>query len=209
MRNSSNTFWDLKSLDTRESIVLNTTIANISQSEPFPNNNGVYTKARVDIEFLTQYKLNDLIQNSGDRVKETNSKEITKIVYEVLKGYKDSLLGEVKSWKYGILEPGTVLPMVAVYLGNANISHELAGVDLFNAKLTILVYNAVVGYQYSIYQNLNIIDKVRKIVFANKFMLNKCRDHKLGEITYGVIGVDDYNYVSQFDVELQSFEPLN
>lgn len=207
----NNSFWELKSLRTGNRINFNTTIERIDSPDPMSVLGGILSQSSVDIVFLTQSKIDEVQHVRSGDLYETNPKELTKICAEVLEQYKDSYLSEIKTFKYGITEPVNIMkfPAISCVMGYSNVTQRFAGADSFNATLTILLFTDLYGNRDSLYKNVNIINKIKNVMFANKYMFNRCFNHKIGMITYNVI-VDTkrLQYASQLDIDTQSYEKL-
>jgi hypothetical protein len=207
----SSYFWKIKSLNTGETIISDVAIKDIVSSNPINLKDNFFITTYIDIDFLTHSKINSISNFHPSELTETNPKELTKITNDILEKYKDSVLNEVKMFRYGIIEPlnNSKFPLVSTVMGNSNITQELSSVDTYKANLTILLFNETFSFQYSIYQNLDIIDKIRSVIYGNRYFLNKCYDYKIGDITYNI---HEWNgqmlYVSQLDIETKSYEKL-
>jgi len=213
-KRGDNSFWKLKSLITGKVIVLDTLIQDIKNPEPMSYNGLTYSKSFVDIDFLTRIRNDELLQNYSKGLVETNSKELSKIINNILKNYKDSLLNEVRSFKYGVTSPYKNInyPLLSTTIGNASIEPEFVGLNTYNSNITIFIFNSVFGNKFSLFQNLDLAHKVRQILFANKYVLNRCFDYQLGNITYGVIEDIENNgsltYATQVDINTKSYEQI-
>lgn len=212
MQKYNNPFWEIRSLLTNERINFDTNVDKIVSPDPMSYLGGILSQAYVDITFLTQSKI-DIVQHirSGE-LYETNTKELTKICFEILEQYKNTYLSEINTFKYGITEPVNIMkfPAVSCVMGYSTIQQKFASVDVFNATLTILLFTDLFGNRDSLYKNVNIINKIKNVMFANKYMFNRCFNHKIGMITYNVL-VDEkkLQYASQLDIDTQSYEKLS
>lgn|SRR5690606_19148592 len=208
----SSDFWRLKSLDTNNFIVFNTTMDEIVSPDPLVIDGAFFTTASIDISFLTQSKVLNSRYLYYPNLQSTSPKELTKIYYEVLQSYKHTLLSNIKTFKYGVSEPlsGIKYPMSSIFMGLGSSSPDFAGADVLNSRLTVMIFNTLYNKRESILELVSLIEKIRDITILNKYMFNRCFDYSIGEINYGIAGntEEQLYYVGQLDIDTKSFEPL-
>jgi hypothetical protein len=207
MRNSDT--WQLKN-EAGQDIVFNTQVSEIKTHDPIAEVNAIYTASHIDVSFICQIRIDDLAPLGSSGLTNTNMKELIKILSEILEGYKTTTLSEIKTIKYGQVEPIKAFPAIAILSETADIKKKFSGVDVYDTNIAILAYSELFKLPESVYQNLDIIDKVRKIVFANKYILNRVYNYTINPIVHGIAEVGGkFVMSSQLAINTQSFEKVN
>ena len=208
-RQSHSELWQLKVLNSNFPIVFNSKVSEIKFLDFVSTTEGVISEATMNISYSCQIRTNAIKCLPSENLGETNLKETTKIIHEILTHYKNTLFSEVKTIKYGSVEPVSYYPAIVVTPVNADINSRFRGSDSYDAQYNVNVYTDFMNTPNSIYNNLNIVHKVRDVLFANRFIFNRCFDYDLDDIIIGTTMLDDVGYfTSQLVVNLSSFESL-
>lgn len=208
-RRISNPYWKLTSISNGEIIVFNTKVSEITFEEYVNTREGVLSQAKLSITFSGLLFLEELQQNSTDELFQTNLKEITKIIHEIFSKYKLSYLSEVKTLKYGTIEPISHFPGVTIVPEESSSDSRFAGADIYSSNYSIYCLTSFQNNPISIYQNLDIIHKLRNILIANKYIFKRAFDYDLSTINFGELYVGDLNYFSsQIKLSLLSLDSL-
>lgn len=190
-------------------IVFNTKVEDISPEDPELVLDGLHLSAKINITFTGQIKINEFSVIDGDRnlYESSSLKEIVKITYEILNRYKDTVLSPIKTFKYGIIKAIHVIPALVVTANDAVIDNKYAGSDTYRTDLSVVVYSNLYGGVNNIYENLRLIDVTRKILFANKYFLNRGLDYNLNLIEYGVVEKGENLYfASRLNFQVWSYD---
>jgi hypothetical protein len=208
-RKSINKDWRLKALRNQKSIVFNVKISDISYDDFVQTHEGVISQSKLTIEFYSQIKTDVIEPIATNELFQTNLKELTKIIYEILNNYKASLLSEVRTLKYGNIEPISFYPAITIIPLRSDLISRFAGADSNVSSHSVYVLTDFNNIPKSIYNNMDIIHKVRDILFANKYLFKRAYDYSLLSIKYGESNLGDVNYfTSQLLVDSSSFEPI-
>lgn len=202
-------FWMLK--DSRDNkIVYSTNVVDMAIEDPVDTVHGIRVKCYVDIAFKCQIKIDILRHKSALDLQNSDIKEITKIIHQIYKGYGNTLLTEINTFNYGVIQPIKMYPAIAVISENAGIEpFTSGGADLFTVNNFTYVYSKFTGGPQSIYKNMDIIDKCRQILFANKYFLNRSFDYEMNTMEYGITQLyEDLVFVSNLNLIIKSFEPI-
>lgn len=208
-RQNQSNLWQLRALNSDNPIVFNTKVSEITFLDYVNTNEGVIAEANMNVAFSSQIRTDAIKSIMSEDLGETNLKETTKILHEILTRYKSSLFSSVKTLKYGSVEPVSYYPAIIIVPVSAEINTRFRGSDSYDGVYNVNVYTDFLNTPNSIYDNLNIIHKIRDVLFANRFIFNRCFDYSLENITIGTTMLEDVGYfTSQLEVNLSSFESL-
>lgn len=208
-RQNYSDFWRLKELNSGNPIVFNTKVSEIKFLDYVIMTEGVIAEASMNIDFSCQIRTDSIKPVPSEELGETNLKETTKIIHEILTRYKNSVFSTVKTLKYGNIEPISHYPAIVVIPISAEINSRFRGSDSYDGTYNINVYTDFLNAPNSIYDSLNIIHKVRDILLANRFIFSRCFDYSLEDITFGTTMLEDIGYfTAQLEINLSSFESL-
>lgn len=205
----NNKNWKIKSKLTQEYITTNIKISDITFEAFVKVPEGVLSQSSLIFDFYSQIKIDTIAPVSSQSLSTTSLKELTKIIYEILSNYKVSILNNVKTFKYGSIEPISYFPAVSVIPGSCDVSNRFAGSDSYNSEYFVHSIVELFNFPSNLYLSLDIIHKIRNILIANKYFSNKAFDYSVSDINYGPILIDDKNYFSsQLSVNASSFDPI-
>jgi hypothetical protein len=208
-RQNQSNLWQLRDLNSGNPIVFNSRVSEIKFLDHVNAPEGVIAEAVMDIAFNCQIRTDSIKPVLSEDLGETNLKETTKIIHEILTRYKTSVFPTIKTLKYGSVEPISYFPAIVVTPISADINTRFRGSDSYDGIYNVNVYTDFLNTPNSIYDNLNIIHRVRDILFANRFIFNRCFDYSLENIIIGTTTLENAGYfTSQLEVGLSSFESL-
>jgi len=197
--------------DSRDNkIVYSTRVEDIAIEDPIDTVYGIQIKSHVDISFKCQINLAMLSHKGALELQNSDIKEITKIIHQIYKSYGSTLLTEINTLNYGVVQPIKMYPAIAIISENAGVEpFTSGGADLFTVNNFTYLYSKFTGGPQSIYKNMDIIDKCRQILFANKYFLNRSFDYEMNTIEYGITQLyEDLVFVSTLNLITKSFEPI-
>ena len=208
-RKKGSDYWKMKDLNSGNSIVFNAKVSEIQFLDHIKVVEGVICEAQLNIDYMCQIKTNTIQPMNTTELNTTNLKELTKIIYELISRSRASYLPQIKTIKYGAIEPISRYPAVVIVPDNAEIEGRFTGVDTYNSRYIIHVFTDFLNAPKSIYENLDIIYKIREIMFANKFLFHRSYDTNMDELIMGTTDIGDTRFfASQLVVESSSFEPI-
>lgn len=209
-RKRTETHWKLPSLNNGNPIVFNVKISEITFADHINTPQGVVSEAQLDIDFYGQVKTDAYLVNKTEQLNQTNLKEMTKIIFELLTRYKETALFGVKTIKYGPVDPIRYYPAVVITPDVAEINSRFVGSDSYDSSYYVYVFTDFLNVPDSIYKNLDIIHQVRNILFANKYLFNRSYDYDFNDILIGTTYLDEVgHFTSQLGVNCSSFEPIS
>jgi hypothetical protein len=208
-RKKDSNYWKMRDLNSGNSIVFNAKVSDIQFLDHIKVVEGVICEAQLNIDYMCQIKTNTVKPMTTTELSTTNLKEMTKIIYELISRSKASYLPSIKTIKYGAIEPISRYPAVVIIPDNADIDGRFTGVDSYDSRYIIHVFSDFLNAPKSIYENLDIIHKIREIMFANKFLFHRSYDTNMDETLFGTTDLGDNRFfASQLVIESSSFEPI-
>jgi hypothetical protein len=205
-RKIENYIWQLEKSNGAR-IVYNTDIGDIEFSDYQSYSQGVVSEVTMTISFYCQIELDELRPISTTELDETNLKEMTKIIHEIIKSYRSGYLPEIKTLKYGASEPISHYPAIVVTPSTGDIESRFVGTDTYESEYFVYAYTDFLNAPNSIYENLDIMHKIRAILLANRFLFNRTYDVAVDTINYGTSFFKDIGYYTgQLVVNSSSFE---
>jgi hypothetical protein len=188
-------------------IVFNSKVSEIKVEDVMSLGSGIHASSSVDITFYCQIDLSSLtVEYSTNLRSSINQKEIIRVISTLFEDSK-ALLPSVRQFKYGVIEPINFYPALITTSDSANVERTFAGADSYITDIKIYSVTSFLKVTDAIYDNLEIIDTARKVLFANKYVFDRCYDYSMDTIDFGInVFSEDLYFTSVLNLQVKSFD---
>lgn len=167
------TDWLIPHIGTGADQVFDAEILNArSSNQSIPYRNGFIQVASFDMALFTKEELHpDVGGTTASTNIEADAKTVVDTIMNTIKGYKtgvENYLSSVQSFKSFTAPPTVSYPLVFVGIDNEVRDHEFTGMDVVSRAISVYGIHKMAQGQNALERNLNLMEYLRQIIFANK-----------------------------------------